>query len=173
MMRIAFAGKFYSGKSTCAQYADATYDMVLWSFGDYVRNELIESGEATKEEVYAARKSEAVRIKLQTLGEARREENPDYWVNQLLSDIDTIDIEDICVDDMRYENEAEALRDAGFKLVYVECTNLLDPDDPKRDHESEHGLDNWMEWDGVIVADHGNYESLYEQVDQYVGRWDR
>lgn len=172
-MKIAFAGKFYCGKSTVARYADEVYGITRWALGDYVRSELIDDRTFTKAQVYAARKTDAVREGLQLRGEGRRSSDPDYWIDKLVDDLCLFKQEDVCIDDMRYENEAEVLRKMGFKLVYVECTNLKNEGDPKRDHASEHGLDEWYEWDGLLVADYGHPESLYDQLDELIKRWQR
>lgn len=172
-MKIAFAGKFFCGKSTVARYADEVYGITRWALGDYVRAELIDDGTFTKRQVYSPRKTDAVRDALQLRGEGRRSTDPDYWIDKLVDDLWRFKQEDLCVDDMRYENEAERLRKMGFKLVYVECTNLKYEDDPQRDHASEHGLDDWYEWDGLLVADYGHPEDLYDQLDELIKRWQR
>ena len=172
-MKIAFAGKFYCGKSTVARYADEVYGLTRWALGDYVRSELIDEKMFTKRQMYAAAKTDDVRDALQMRGEGRRSTDPYYWIDKLSDDLQLFKTEDVGVDDMRYENEAEELRRQGFKLVYVECTNLPDADDPKRDHPSEHGLDDWYEWDGLLVADYGHPEDLFAQLDELIARWDK
>jgi hypothetical protein len=168
-MNIAFAGPFQSGKSTAAKYAEQGYGISRVAFGDYVREELIENG-WDRADVYHKPSSDEVREALQSHGAGMRAVDSHYWVDKFLLDYANV-ADDVCVDDMRYTNEAEALRDMGFKLVWVDCQNMPNADDPKRGHESENGLNDWYEYDGLLVADYGHPEELYSQLDELIARW--
>ena len=54
-------------------------------------------------------------------GREKRRDNADYWVNEVFNCLPDSDI--ICVTDVRYENEAQKLKDRGGVLVYVERLN--------------------------------------------------
>lgn len=170
MTSIALAGPFGVGKTTVAEYLEQVHGMSLWSFGDYVRQALMDDEDMTFEEAYAEPKPPDLRLALQNMGHGRRQDTPDVWVDALLHDFTHAGEPDIVVDDMRYANEAEHLFERGFRLVQVQCPDLYD--DPARGHASEHGLDGWSEWDGVITAATGDLGALYEQVDAMVERWE-
>ena len=53
------------------------------------------------------------------IGMAGRAIDEDVWVKKLLDKIQECSYYDIVVDDVRFLNEAKALREAGFKLIYL------------------------------------------------------
>lgn len=88
----------------------------------------------------------------QTEGAARREEDPDHWVKLTLEDIKSIrDIEDkkleegnkfweqvIIIDDVRYQNEIDAILQMGGTMAHVCAGDRLPTPHAKwRRHESE------------------------------------
>ena len=170
-MNIAFAGLSGAGKSAAADYVDVHYGISRVAFGDYVREEIIEKG-FPRELVYHKPTAPHIRIALQEHGAGKRAEDENYWVDKFILDHVNND-GDVSVDDMRYSNEAEALRDMGFYLVWVECPDLLNEDAEFRKHESESGLDDWYEYDGLIVANHGDIKEIYSQLDELIGKWEK
>jgi hypothetical protein len=91
--------------------------------------------------------------------EYRRSQDNNYWVKRALAKCkpwtvefgkDEIIKENLyIIDDLRFENEAIALIDAGAKLIRVERPNNPNPiSNPW--HESECSLDEWIEWDYII-----------------------
>jgi hypothetical protein len=86
---------------------------------------------------------------LQRLGTdlIRNQLHKDAWVNALFSTYDDLQSKWI-ITDMRFPNEAQAVRDRGGLLVRVER-----PDIKLMDHESETGLDDWTDWDLVFDND--------------------
>lgn len=61
------------------------------------------------------------------------------------------------VTDVRFENEAQAIRDRGGKLI------RLHRDEDTGDHPSETALDNWKDWDAQI-DNTGDLESFKEDI---------
>jgi hypothetical protein len=75
--------------------------------------------------------------------------NADVWVDALMRDFDPIDSHWI-VTDVRFPNEAKAIRDEGGTLVRINR-----PDIKLTDHACEVSLDNWDNWDMVVENDKG------------------
>jgi hypothetical protein len=89
---------------------------------------------------------------LQRVGQARREQNENYWVDRLrfsMGNFKGIAL----ITDVRYKNEANWIRDSGGFLVNVtrlneDGTPFIATDRPA-DHPSEIELDNYN-WDAYI-----------------------
>lgn len=137
--RIALLGEPGSGKSTVgaawlARHRVNTSDHrpLQLSFADALKWELAkmladERFEAT--DLFAMQKSaltkDRFRSMQQALGQYRRFDNPDYWLNKVLSIIDMAEQADrregqttfIVVDDCRFPNEEAALRERGFAFI--------------------------------------------------------
>lgn len=97
-----------------------------------------------------------VRELLQKFGTAVREGvHPDFWVKALLNK--NIE-ENIIIADVRFPNEAEAIKNAGGILIRVERKNA-----GAGDHISETALDNYNKWDIVIKNDY-DLDTLKEQA---------
>jgi hypothetical protein len=124
------------------------------------------------------------RLLMQLLGtEAGREIiHPNIWVNALFADykpvgdnllegeVRKVRKEDLIypswiITDVRFPNEAKAIKDRGGILIRVERDYALrgGPEDPKTQHYSETALDKYKEWDYVIVND-GTIEELIKKV---------
>lgn len=153
-MKLAFLGPQGSGKTTMAkatieeanQFGEFDYIAHL-SFADALRVEVMEILKARKifdagstpdmlrDPVYKLR----YRPLLQAWGALRRELNINYWRDIVLNDIAQIDREWehplLVIDDCRYFNEYDGLKDAGFRFVRLGAN----PDYPTINvtHESE------------------------------------
>jgi hypothetical protein len=95
---------------------------------------------------------------MQEEGEAERKLDVNYWVNVLLNRIGAEDLDpNIVVDDLRFPNEAAALRSNGFYLVRIDCPLAVRMARAQlvggyvsihgAEHESEWALDDWPDWD--------------------------
>jgi len=86
--------------------------------------------------------------------EYRRKQDDQYWVNKAIEKCKPNLFQGggsplYVIDDLRFENEATALLSAGAILVRVERTN--NPNSISNPwHESETGLDSWLEWKYII-----------------------
>lgn len=170
-MRIAIAGPMGSGKTTISEYMNRVYGTDTLSFGFYVREALELIG--VNENVWDKRKSPELRQLLQTLGQGMRDYDEDFWVNKMRHELDSgFFDDDVVVDDLRYYNEAAMLQDEGFYLIKLECPSLLEDGDPAREHESEHGLDGWDDWNAVITSHPGDIEGLFARIDELVQKWE-
>jgi hypothetical protein len=84
-----------------------------------------------------AKETPEVRRFLQELGAAIRVYDPEFWLRiamKLTLEANEDGVPAV-ITDVRYPNEAESLRRAGFHLIYIDR-----PDVPQLDHESEGAL---------------------------------
>ena len=176
---IGFGYKKGVGKSTSAEYVHGKlirgtssfkrFTFIL-SFGNAIKN-------IAKSFNWNGEKDERGRRLLQEIGDVGRHYNQDIWIDFVLGVIQRQ--EDFrrrwsnnkwssvyLIDDIRFEDEAQALR----SLSMVDKTILirLDRETGFEDgHKSEHGLDNFEDWD-LIIDNNGTPEELYEKLDDLI-----
>lgn len=95
-----------------------------------------------------------VREIMQWYGVARREENPDYWIEAARKEIEALrrrGIDGVIIDDVRFENEARYVRANGDLLVRLEPYPGWKPSPGAEKHVSETALDLYQGWDLVMV----------------------
>lgn len=138
MDRIAFYGPMCVGKTFCANYLVENCDYEKISFADKLK--------ALAYDLFGVQgKGGASRKLYQELGTALRAFDEDVWINALLMRVSrsVLVSRPIVVDDLRYVNEAKALKRAGFVLVQVICdegtrmerVHVLYPDTLPSSHE--------------------------------------
>jgi hypothetical protein len=116
------------------------------------------------------------RLMLQLLGTeaGRRIIHPNIWVNALFADykpsgqpLGLADMSsyypDWIITDVRFPNEVDAIRNRGGVLVRVHNPRIESIDT----HESETALDNYKEWDGLIIND-GDIPKLIFEVEYFL-----
>jgi hypothetical protein len=105
-----------------------------------------------------------VRRFLQELGSAMRAVDPDIWIRPVLAK--AIEANDagvpVVVTDVRYPNEVDALKRAGFRLLHIERPGV-----PHLDHESENSVG--AEDAHYLVRNDGDLAYLGEQLERI---WD-
>lgn len=74
----------------------------------------------------------------------RREQDPDYWVHRLWETLPESGL--ITIDDVRFPNEVQMVRDVGGSLVKIVRPDL----ETGSAHASETALDRFANWDAVI-----------------------
>lgn len=155
--KLAFYGPASSGKTWSANYLVQNHNFVRVAFADKLK-------EIASDLFHVTGKNGADRKVLQDLGQKMREIQPDVWVDYLLNTVNEYEgtlnrwqFKDnptgIVLDDLRYVNESIALRNAGFKLVYVSTPqetlewrrSSLYPDTPL----SSYYHDSETEWKGI------------------------
>lgn len=93
-----------------------------------------------------------------------RRQNPNTWVDALSKRLEDERPAVAIIPDVRFQNEAEYIKEKGGYLVEVirlnaDGTQYLDPGrDPK--HESETALDDYEGWDFVIEVKDGDLKGL-------------
>lgn len=148
MKLIGFVGPKRSGKSVSASilakngysrinFKDALLKEVKMNFPDLVKHWAQESG-LTVDDVLEKKPYEAVRLLLQNYGtDFRRRENNDCWVVKWAQTVLRADREQVVADDVRFENEAEMVREMGGILVRVNRAGLEKKDQHVSETESE------------------------------------
>ncbi|MFE2409834.1 hypothetical protein ACFXDE_15975 [Kitasatospora sp. NPDC059408] len=153
---IALIGKARAGKDTIAEtlvhrfqytrlaFADPLKDMLLrvdplvmdrFGLGAVRLSEVVDTKgwEAAKDQHPEARRL------LQHFGQTLRDHEPEFWLQMLMDKVRTADRWGlpVVVADVRYPNEADALRRAGFRLVRVIRGGLAGVSPAAPTHESE------------------------------------
>ena len=179
MIKLAFMGKMGSGKTTAAKYLVEEYGFVKLSFADPVKiasaqmlNQLStylsvygmtnrQHQEWTLESIDSAKKNPIIRHLLQFVGTELGREfigHENIWIDMLLRDAQHL--QNVVNDDLRFPNEAEALRENGFKIVQIK--RELQNTDHTTLHASETALDNYVP--DVVMFNSGN-DSFFDQLD--------
>jgi hypothetical protein len=166
---IAFTGSKRAGKTTAAQYfLDQGYTLV--SFKSPILEEVIKNFPdllmffsrlyGMDVATLLVQKPAGVRELLQNYGtDLRRSEDPDYWVNAWHAKVNALGGK-IVVDDIRFLNEAEAIKDFGGKIIRVTRDTGIEPDK----HISEVEMSQ-IQVDAEI-ENNGTVEELYNKLEK-------
>ena len=147
-MRIAVTGKMCSGKTTLCNYlCEIEPRFQIFSFGKKVKDvasDLFQMDPRVKD-----------RTLLTSIGQKMREIDKDVWVNYVIQQCK--DVEYCLVDDLRYQNEYEALVKNGFKIIQLNISDELQEGRIKniyplnyldhlnnRNHPSEKNTFQWL-----------------------------
>jgi hypothetical protein len=180
-MNIGIIGRARSGKDTAGKwfvdergyrrvaFADALKEAALrvdpivdtTEYGDYTVDLSTVVADLGWEEAKDAHPE--VRRFLQELGSAMRAVDPDIWIRPVLEK--SIEANDagvpVVVTDVRYPNEVDALKRAGFHLLHINRPGI-----PQLDHESER---LGPEAAHYLVQNDGDFAHLGEQLERV---WD-
>jgi len=139
-LRIAFAGKTRSGKTTSANYLLRTYGFIKISF----TGKLIEFVHEFFPDCFE--QGEKPQDLIQALHEKLREIDPDVWIKYVSRKIETLPKDaDIVIDDLRFRNDYAAVKSLGFLVVRLDPTDELPYD--------------------VLLENKGTVEDLYHKLD--------
>lgn len=162
-MIIGLAHRAQVGKDTVGEYLVKQYGFVRHAFADPLKEEvnaiLSVFGRRYREE-----DKEILRPLLIAWGEYRRHQNPGYWSNFLMGDIkwdlarETIQAHHV-VTDVRYPNEADAIRKLGGIIVRINRDTGLDI-------PSEAIMDNYVA--DYEVDNNGDVLALLHAIDLIV-----
>lgn len=135
---IGFFGVATSGKSTAAHYAaqwfrDKGHPAQVRSFAGPLKDGLKEMG--IEKDTYPILYRQAA----QYMGtEICREYDENWWVNQMRNRIDSLpDGSVVLIDDCRFMNEFEYLKEIGATLIFVSPGERVDITTPVYSHDSE------------------------------------
>jgi len=171
---IGFVGKKGSGKTECADYLLSMYNYKKLNFKDSLVAELkknfpkllaiIANQQACDIEYLFEKKPLIIRALLQNYGtEVRRNDHPDYWVNEWSEALAKIpEIISVAVDDVRFLNEAGAVVAEDGMLIRIDRPGPISNDT----HASEIEMDK-IEVSHVIVND-GNINNLYNKLNKLI-----
>jgi dephospho-CoA kinase len=115
-MKIAITGKMCSGKTTlCNQFVSLEPRFEVFSFGKKIKNmatELFDMNPLKKD-----------RSLLIAIGAKMREIDSEVWINYVLKQTEN---KEFCIiDDLRYQNEYEALAKHGFLIIQLNISRDL------------------------------------------------
>ena len=155
-VRIAFSGKMQVGKTTSAEYLVRKYGFVKLSFA----GKLKEIAHDLFPEQFE--KGEKPRKLLQDLGIKMREIDEDIWARYVIRKVESLPKEsNVAIDDLRFLNEYEAIKNVGFFVVRI----IRDvPPSPFSNHQSETEVER-MPFDWVIYNT-SSFGRLYEALDR-------
>ena len=166
--RIAFVGSFGSGKTHMAEWLCKNKGYKKFSFATGLK--------LIARDFYGislgGSKTPDARALYQKLGDAMRSVNKDVFAIRALKEIsiyqcnrrDWEEPKPVVVDDLRFINEAAALKKEGFIIIRVLPREELD-DDPLRQHQSETEM-SLIEVDCEITS--GEYEKLEVVIEKLV-----
>jgi dephospho-CoA kinase len=173
-MLIALTGKKQSGKTEAASYLVGR-GFARINFKDSLIEELIEKFPDLLEEIHKItfspgmnyeprelfkQKTPLVRRLLQNYGtNVRRRDNEFYWVNRWVNKYLFSLNEDVVVDDCRFLNEAETIRNQKGIIIRIERDSIS-----KDSHISETEMD-LIQPDFVITND-GSLLDLYIKIEE-------
>ncbi len=156
-MIIGFVGKKQSGKSTACSIVEGDLpDVVRINMKDALIEEIVKNFPRTMKEILNSEPENATQCKtiedlfmykpnlvrtfMQEYGtEVRRGDSPSYWTDQWKIKVEKALAEGkhVVVDDVRFLNEAEAVKKMGGVIVRISRTDLKDTDT----HASEMEMD--------------------------------
>jgi len=158
---IIFSGKQYSGKDTLAKIMlELMPDFRRCAMGDIIKLTYGKKNNLSYEEI---EKNKALyRPDLIELGNWGRAQNPDYWLNKIISQEGNI-----MVTDVRVPHEYDVFKSAGAISIRVEAsrdTRLLRGGSLSgEDDVTEIGLDHIKNWDFVVNND-SDYKNLRDNA---------
>ena len=110
----------------------------------------------------------SIRRLLQWWGtDVRRGQDPDYWVSQMREALRRAKInaiQGVVVDDVRFENEAQLIKDLRGRLIRLNPYGEWVCDPKVAEHESETALDDYTGWDLNVYPGYGELEKLARGV---------
>jgi deoxynucleotide monophosphate kinase-like protein len=143
-----------------------------WSLAWHFKIGLIGKGLATYDEVFFTKPAN-VRTLLQREGteEGRDKYGEDVWVNTMQQWFRLLNekwgIEKFCIPDVRFPNEANAIKAMGGKVLRIDSpirarSSALSKQ--QREHKSEIALDSYDAFDAIIQNDPRHSETTKRQV---------
>ena len=172
-MKIAITGKMCSGKTTLSNYlCEIEPKFQVFSFGKKVKqvaSDLFDMDPLVKD-----------RSLLTSIGQKMREIDPDVWVNYVINQCK--DIEYCLIDDLRYQNEYEALAKNNWKIIQLTISDDLQEERIRniyptnyqdhlknRDHESERNSFDWMNQDPHLIIDSSkNLDEIKDIINKFI-----
>jgi len=174
-MIIGLTGFKQAGKSTVAEYLEDNYSFVRINFKDALVADIKKRFPdllITLADIYHTEtiddlftiKPPAVRKLMQNYGtDVRRADELDYWVSRWRVAASSKPDDNIAVDDVRFLNEAYAIRDMGGIIIRV----VMEDQEQNDQHKSE--LEHLqIDPDFTITAVKGDHAHVYRQVETVI-----
>ena len=171
-MKIAITGKMCSGKTTLSNYLCSVEPrFVVFSFGKKVKEvatDLFDMNPLIKD-----------RTLLTSIGQKMREINPDVWISYVIKQ--TKGIEYCLIDDLRYQNEYEALARDNWKIIQLNISDELQeqrireiyPDNyedhlKNRNHLSELNEFQWTDDPHLSIDSSMNRDEIKQMINEFI-----
>ena len=115
-MKIAITGKMCSGKTTlCNQFVSLEPRFEVFSFGKKIKD--------MASDLFGMNPLKKDRSLLISIGAKMREIDSEVWINYVLKQTEN---KEFCIiDDLRYQNEYEALAEHGFLIIQLNISRDL------------------------------------------------
>lgn len=167
---IAFVAPKGYGKTTACNIIKDHYRAIQLNFKDALIKELKENFpdllrelssvyNLFEEELFAM-KPVLVRTLMQNYGtEVRRNDDPNYWVMQWKLALASLDVPIVLTDDVRFQNEYDAVRAYGGTLIRINRTDLMS--DSTHQSETEQV---GFECDYTVTTCEGNHEQFARDI---------
>lgn len=182
-MIIGISAKMGCGKTTLADYIIEELPFKRKAFADILKQECSETygyplewnytGEGKHQLIslnVLPKQPMSVREILQWHGtDFRREQDWNYWVK--LMDKEIKEDEDIIIDDVRFENEADFVKKRNGLLIRLEPYPGWKPE-KYSNHVSETALDEYDGWDLVLKPKYGKLKKCLPIIKSYYEIWD-
>lgn len=176
-MIVGISGKMGTGKTTLARHLAALCGGRVVSFADALRAEVADifclpvealTSRECKEHmlVPVGFNPMSTRQLLQWWGALRREADADYWVRQVIGAVAGGEL--VMIDDVRYRNEAAAIRAAGGVVIRLDPYAEWQPG-VGSGHLSETDLDDGFAFDWRSGPEFGQLQPLAVQLVGMIG----
>lgn len=172
MKLVGLAGAARSGKSTVGAYLMDQFDVYPIGFADALKAAAAILLNRTEEEVYGENGFDreaimpewgfSMRHFLQILGTEgmRNLFREDFWINRLTVEI--LGHDDVVITDVRYENEADFVRDTGGEIWHITRQDQNGLNEQAQAHDSESGVT--VRGGDFFLFNHGNVEELQQKA---------
>lgn len=176
-MIIGLTGQKQAGKTTVSKYLRDYYGFTQLNFKDELIAELKErfpellrtileqrseyDNYQTIDQLFVT-KPPLIRALMQNYGtEVRRKDYDKYWVKRWLDSFKNLSTKRVVTDDVRFLNEAEAIKDNGGVIIRVVRLDL--DDDDQHSSETENIM---IKEDFTLYSRTGEQKKLYSGVEQ-------
>lgn len=169
---VGLIGESGTGKNFVAEKVLTQYGFFPWAFAWPLKMQVIGRGQAHYWDVMHTKPTE-VRTLLQIEGTEHGREvyGKELWVNTTLAWLEVLSdswgVQNFVITDVRFENEAQLIRDLGGKVYRIQAPDRQQENqltDEQRKHASEVELTQIVP-DGVIINDkNASIDDLHKQV---------